>query len=121
MERGQSLATSPLFDGRNCAYWKRRMCDFHYSIDDSIWTFVEEGWIVFDKPNAKWDKATKDKFNAKNKAVNAIFCGGTSYRQCKKVPKESKTQSFKCLRLALKCKRWVKMNHLTHSIPSLMK
>ena len=51
------------------------MCDFLYSIDDSIWTFVEEGWIVSDKPNAKWDKATKDKFNAKNKAVNAIFCG----------------------------------------------
>ena len=75
MERGQSLAAAPLFDGRNCAYWKRRMCDFLYSIDDSIWTFVEEGWIVSDKPNAKWDKATKDKFNAKNKAVNAIFCG----------------------------------------------
>ena len=50
------------------------MCDFLYSIDDSVWTFIEFGWIVSDKPKAKRDKATKDKFNANNKAVNALWC-----------------------------------------------
>ena len=31
--------------------------------------------VTLDKPKAEWDKTTKDKFNANNKAVNAIFCG----------------------------------------------
>ena len=75
MERGQLLATTPLFNESNYAFWKRRMRALLYSINDKVWTSVEEGWVALDKPEAEWDEATKDKFNANNKALNAIFCG----------------------------------------------
>ena len=52
----------------NYAFWMRRMCAFICSIDDSVWTSVEEEW---ETP----DKALKDKFNVNNKALNEIFCG----------------------------------------------
>ena len=48
---------------------------FLYSIDDSVWTSIEEGWVAPEKPKVEWDKTAKDKFNANNKVVNAIFCG----------------------------------------------
>ena len=75
MECGQLLATTPLFDGSNYAFWKRCMRVFLYSIDDSVWTSIEEGWVAPEKPKVEWDKTAKDKFNANNKVVNAIFCG----------------------------------------------
>ena len=118
MECGQSLAIAPLFDGSNYVSWKRHMCAFLYSIDDSVWTSVEEGWVALDKPKAEWDKTAK--FNANKKAVNAIFCGvslekfhrishvetakkhGTSYRRRTKVLRELRTPNFKCSQLVLK-------------------
>ena len=75
MECGQLLAIAPFFDGINYAFWKRRMHAFLYSIDDSVWTSIKEGWVAPNKLKVEWDKTSKDKFNANNKAVNAIFCG----------------------------------------------
>ena len=40
MECGQSLATTPLFDGSNYDFWKKHMHAFLYYIDDSIWTSI---------------------------------------------------------------------------------
>jgi len=75
MECGQSLATTPLFDGSNYDFWKKRMRAFLYSIDDNVCTSILEGLVAPDMPKAEWDKAIEDKFNANNKALNTIFCG----------------------------------------------
>ena len=75
MECGQSLATTPLFDGSNYDFWKKRMRAFLYSIDDNVCTSILEVLVAPDMPKAEWDKAIEDKFNANNKALNTIFCG----------------------------------------------
>ena len=56
-------------------FWKVRMHDFLCAIDETIWDFVENGWVKPITPKAEWDKATLALANTNSKAINAIFCG----------------------------------------------
>ena len=51
------------------------MHSFLYSIDESVWDAVENGWTRMDAAKSTWDKATLAAANVNSKALNAIFCG----------------------------------------------
>ncbi|KAL4606534.1 hypothetical protein ACB092_09G109800 [Castanea dentata] len=74
MDRSQSLNAPPYFDGCNYAFWKVRMRAFLYSIDESIWDSVENGYVRPTTAKSEWDKAALALANANSKAINAIFC-----------------------------------------------
>ena len=44
MDRSQSLNVPPFFDGSNYAFWKVHMRAFLFSIDESVWDAVKNGW-----------------------------------------------------------------------------
>ncbi|XP_075644397.1 uncharacterized protein LOC142615542 [Castanea sativa] len=48
---------------------------FLCSIDESIWDFVENGYIRPTTAKSEWDKAALALTNANSKAISAIFCG----------------------------------------------
>ena len=73
MDRSQSLNVPPFFDGSNYAFWKVRMRAFLFSIDESVWDAVENGWTRPKAAKSTWDKAALAAVNAKSKALNAIF------------------------------------------------
>ncbi|XP_075674972.1 uncharacterized protein LOC142644198 [Castanea sativa] len=75
MDRSQSLNAPPFFDGSNYAFWKVRMRTFLCSIDESVWDFVENGYVRPIIAKSEWDKAALALANANSKAINAIFCG----------------------------------------------
>ena len=56
-------------------FWKVRMHAFLCAIDETIWDFIENGWVKPTTPKAEWDKATLALANTNSKAINAIFCG----------------------------------------------
>ena len=83
------------------------MCAFLCAIDESVWGSVKIGWVRL-KPKAKWNTAAIVLANANSKAINAIFCGvftdkfhkishvhGRSLRLPMRVPRRSRTQSYK--------------------------
>ena len=43
-------------------------------VDESVWDFVENGYVKPTTAKSKWDKAALALANANNKAINAIFC-----------------------------------------------
>ena len=73
MDRSQSLNAPPFFDGSNYAFWKVRMRAFLFSIDESVWDAIENGWTRPKAAKSTWDKAALAAVNAKSKALNAIF------------------------------------------------
>ena len=75
MDRSQSLNVPPFFDGNNYGFWKVRMREFLYSIDDIFWDAVKAGWTTPEAAKSTWDKAALAAANANSKALNAIFCG----------------------------------------------
>ena len=44
-------------------------------IDESVWDFVENGYVKPTTTKSEWDKAALALANANSKAINAIFCG----------------------------------------------
>ena len=75
MDRSQSLNAPPFFDGSNYAFWKVRMRAFLCAIDESVWDFVENGYVKPMTAKSEWDKAALALANANSKAINAIFYG----------------------------------------------
>ena len=75
MERSKSLNAPPFFDKGNYAFWKVRMRAFLCVVDESVWDFVENGYVKPTTAKSEWDKAALALANANSKAINAIFCG----------------------------------------------
>ena len=75
MDRFQSLNAPTYFDGSNYVFWKVRMPAFLCAIDETMWDFVENGYVKPTTAKSKWDKAILALVNANSKAINAIFCG----------------------------------------------
>ena len=48
---------------------------FLCAIDESVWDFVENGYVKPTTVKFKWDKAALTLANVHSKAINAIFCG----------------------------------------------
>ena len=48
---------------------------FLCAIDETMWDFVENGYVKPTTAKSKWDKAILALVNANSKAINAIFCG----------------------------------------------
>ena len=48
---------------------------FLCAIDESVWDFVENGYVKPTIAKFEWDKAALTLANANSKAINAIFCG----------------------------------------------
>ena len=75
MDRSQSLNAPPFFDGSNYVFWKACTRAFLCAIDESVWDFVENGYVRPTTAKSEWDKAALALANANSKAINAIFCG----------------------------------------------
>ena len=75
MDRSQSLNAPPDFDGSIYAFWKVHMRVFLCAIDETMWDFVENGWVRPTTAKSECDKAALALANANSKAINAIFCG----------------------------------------------
>ena len=75
MDRFQSLNAPTYFDGSNYVFWKVHMPAFLCAIDETMWDFVENGYVKPTTAKSKWDKAILALVNANSKAINAIFCG----------------------------------------------
>ena len=75
MDRSQSLNAPPFFNGGNYAFWKVQMRAFLCAIDESVWDFIENGYVKPTTAKSEWDKIALALANANSKAVNAIFCG----------------------------------------------
>ena len=48
---------------------------FLCAIDESVWDFVENGYVKPITAKSEWDKVALALANANSKAINAIFCG----------------------------------------------
>ena len=75
MDWSQSLNAPPFFNGGNYAFWKVRMRAFLCAIDESVWDFIENGYVKPTTAKFEWDKIALALANANSKAVNVIFCG----------------------------------------------
>ena len=75
MDWSQSLNAPPFFNGGNYAFWKVRMRAFLCVIDESVWDFIENGYVKPTTAKFEWDRIALALANANSKAVNAIFCG----------------------------------------------
>ena len=51
------------------------MCAFLCAIDETVWDFVENGWVRATIAKSEWGKATLALANANSKAINAILYG----------------------------------------------
>ena len=58
MDRSQSLNAPPFFDGSNYAFWKVHMHAFLCAIDETIWNFVENGWVRPTTPKVEGTRLT---------------------------------------------------------------
>ena len=79
MDRSQSLNAPPDFDGSIYAFWKVHMRVFLCAIDETMWDFVENGYVRPTTAKSELDKATLALANANSKAINAILCGDSTY------------------------------------------
>ena len=75
MDWSQSLNAPPFFDGGNYAFWKVQIRAFLCAIDESVWDFVENGYVKPTIAKSEWDKAALTLANMNSKAINVIFCG----------------------------------------------
>ena len=75
MDWSQSLNAPPFFDGGNYAFWKVQIRAFLCAIDESVWDFVENGYVKPTIAKSEWDKAALALANMNSKAINVIFCG----------------------------------------------
>ena len=48
---------------------------FLWAIDESVWDFVENGYVKPITAKFEWDKAALALANANSNTINAIFCG----------------------------------------------
>ena len=48
---------------------------FLCAIDESVWGFIENGYVKPTTAKSEWDKVALALANANSKAINAIFCG----------------------------------------------
>ena len=48
---------------------------FLCAIDESVWDFIENGYVKPTTAKFEWDKIALALANANNKAIIAIFCG----------------------------------------------
>ena len=48
---------------------------FLCAIDESVWDFIENGYVKPTTAKSEWDKTTLALANANSKAINAIVCG----------------------------------------------
>ena len=48
---------------------------FLCAMDESVWDFIENGYVKPTIAKSKWDKAALSLANANSKAINSIFCG----------------------------------------------
>ena len=51
---------------------------FLCAIDESVWDFIENGYVKPRMAKFNWDKAALALANANSKAIDAIFCGVSS-------------------------------------------
>ena len=51
------------------------MCAFLCAIDETVWDFVENGYVRPTTAKYEWDKVALALANANSKAINSIFCG----------------------------------------------
>ena len=51
------------------------MCAFLCAIDETVWDFVENGYVRPTTAKFEWDKVALALANANSKAINSIFCG----------------------------------------------
>ena len=72
IDKSQSFNAPPFFDGSNYAFWKVRLRSFLCAIDESVWDFVENGYVKPMTAKFEWDKAALALANANNKTINAI-------------------------------------------------
>ena len=75
MDRSQSLNAPPFFNGGNYAFWKVQMRAFLCAIDESVWDFIENGYVKPTTAKFEWDKIALALANANSKAINVILCG----------------------------------------------
>ena len=47
---------------------------FLFAMDESVWDFIENGYVKPTIAKSKWDKAALSLANANSKAINSIFC-----------------------------------------------
>ena len=47
---------------------------FLCAMDESVWDFIENGYVKPTIAKSKWDKAALSLANANSKAINSIFC-----------------------------------------------
>ena len=52
---------------------------FLCAIDESVCDSIKNGYVRPTTPKSKWDKAALALANANSKAINAIFCGVSTY------------------------------------------
>ena len=78
MDRSQSLNAPPFFDRGNYAFWKVRIRAFLCAIDESVWDFVENGYVKPTTAKFEWDKVALALANMNSKAINVIFYGVSS-------------------------------------------
>jgi hypothetical protein len=67
----QTLNTVPNFNGSNYGHWKSRMRFFLKSID--VWSPIEYGFNLPDKPIAEWSNVEKHSHVENDKAMNALY------------------------------------------------
>ena len=48
---------------------------FLCAMDESVWDFIENGYVKPTIAKSKWDKAALSLANVNSKAINSIFCG----------------------------------------------
>ena len=48
---------------------------FLCAMDESVWDFIENGYVKPTIAKSKWDKTALSLANANSKAINSIFCG----------------------------------------------
>ena len=75
MDRSQSLNAPPFFDRGNYAFWKVRIKAFLCAIDESVWDFIENGYVKPTTAKFEWDKVALALANMNSKAINVIFYG----------------------------------------------
>ena len=79
MDRSQSHNAPPYFDGSNYDFWKVHMHAFLCAITETVWGSVENGYVRSTTAKSEWDKAALALANANSKAINANFCGVSTY------------------------------------------
>ncbi|MQL96227.1 hypothetical protein Taro_028900 [Colocasia esculenta] len=71
---GQSINRPPLFDGKDCNYWKTRMKFFLQGLDYELWTIIEDGDLIVLNSKENWTDGDKKMMSQNNKAKSILCC-----------------------------------------------